>query len=84
MAKKPTGMTLTKWQVALRKQMAEEETFGISCIDDQLLPGEYTVRNPKTKSEYKVVYRSGGSQWNYSHAWTSRRPSLARASTWRQ
>ena len=62
---KPEGMTLTEWQVALRKQVAEEETFGISCVDDRLLPGEYTVKSPKTKSEYKVVYRGQGSQWNY-------------------
>ena len=62
---KPEGMSLTEWQVALRKQVAEEETFGISCVDDKLLPGEYTVRSPKTMSEYKVVYRGEGSQWNY-------------------
>jgi hypothetical protein len=62
---KPEGMTLTEWQTALRKQVAEEENFGISCVDDKLLPGEYVVRSPKTKSEYKVVYRGAGSQWNY-------------------
>jgi superfamily II DNA/RNA helicase len=62
---KPDGMTLTEWQVALRRQVAEEETFGISCVDDRLLPGEYSVRSPKTKSEYKVVYRGEGSEWNY-------------------
>ena len=62
---KPADMTLTEWQIALRKQVAEEETFGISCVDDKLLPGEYTVRSPKTKSAYKVVYRGAASAWNY-------------------
>ena len=62
---KPEGMTLTEWQIALRKQIAEEEHFGISCVDDKLLPGEYSVKSPKTKQEYKVVYRGAKSVWNY-------------------
>jgi len=62
---KPEGMTLTDWQIALRRQVAEEEKFGISCVDDKLLPGEYAVKSPKTKSEYKVVYRGAASKWNY-------------------
>ena len=62
---KPDGMTLTEWQIALRKQIAQEEKFGISCVDDKLLPGEYNVKSPKTKQEYKVVYRGAKSEWNY-------------------
>ena len=62
---KPEGMTFSEWQIALRKQIAQEEHFGISCVDDKLLPGEYCVKSPKTKQEYKVVYRGGKSQWNY-------------------
>jgi len=62
---KPEGMTLTEWQISLRKQIAQEEHFGISCVDDKLLPGEYMVRSPKTKQEYKVVYRGAKSKWNY-------------------
>ena len=62
---KPEGMSLTDWQIALRKQIAQEEHFGISCIDDKLLPGEYSVKSPKSKSEYKVVYRGANSKWNY-------------------
>lgn len=62
---KPDGMSLVEWQIALRKQIAQEEHFGISCVDDKLLPGEYSVKSPKTKQEYKVVYRGAKSQWNY-------------------
>ena len=62
---KPDGMSLTEWQMALRKQIAQEEHFGISCVDDKLLPGEYSVKSPKTKQEYKVVYRGAKSQLNY-------------------
>ena len=46
---KPDGMSLTEWQIALHKQIAQEEHFGISCVDDKLLPGEYSVKSPKTK-----------------------------------
>ena len=62
---KPDGMSLAEWQVALRKQIAQEEKLGISCVDDKLLPGEYSVKSPKTKQEYKVVYRGAKSPWNY-------------------
>ncbi|MCR5043307.1 MAG: DEAD/DEAH box helicase [Bacteroidaceae bacterium] len=58
-------MSLSEWQIALRKQIAQEEHFGISCVDDKLLPGEYSVKSPKTKQEYKVVYRGAKSEWNY-------------------
>ena len=44
---KPEGLSLTEWQIALRKQVAEEEKFGISCVDDMLLPGEYSVKSPE-------------------------------------
>ena len=62
---KPNGMSLMEWQIALRQQIAQEEHFGISCVDDKLLPGEYSVKSPKTMQEYKVVYRGAKSQWNY-------------------
>ena len=62
---KPDRMSLTDWQIALRKQIAQDEHFDISCIDDKLLPGEYCVKNPKSKSEYKIVYRGANSKWNY-------------------
>lgn len=62
---RPVGLSLKEWQVALRKQMAETEQFAISCVDDKLCPGEYTVSNPKTANEYKVVYRGANSEWNY-------------------
>lgn len=62
---KPDNMSLQEWQVALRKQMARQEQFVIEAIDDKLLPGEYSVRNFKTRQTYKVVYRGADSPWNY-------------------
>lgn len=62
---KPHNMTLEEWQVALRQQSARDETFAIAAVDEKIVPGEYSVRNPNTRQVYKVVYRGEGSPWNY-------------------
>lgn len=62
---KPAGMSLEKWQIALRKQQAEKETFAISQVDEKFAPGVYRVGNAFTKQEYKVVYRGKDSMWNF-------------------
>lgn len=62
---KPEGLTLEQWQVALRQQAAQTELLGVRCADENLLPGEYLVSNPKKSNEYKVVYRGARSEWNY-------------------
>ena len=62
---KPDKMSLEEWQIKLRKQAAQTERFAIQCVDDELCPGEYSVRNPLKNNEYKVVYRGANSPWNY-------------------
>ena len=62
---KPEKMSLKEWQIKLRKQVTDIEHFNISCVDDDLFPGEYIVRNPEKNNEYKVVYRGANSEWNY-------------------
>ena len=62
---KPEKMSLEEWQIKLRKQVTDIEHFNISCVDDDLFPGEYIVRNPEKNNEYKVVYRGASSEWNY-------------------
>ena len=62
---KPAGMTLEEWQIALRQQQAEKETFAINQVDEHFASGEYRVRNATTKNEYKVTYRGADSTWNY-------------------
>ena len=62
---KPEKMNLEEWQIKLRKQVTDIEHFNISCVDDDLFPGEYIVRNPEKNNEYKVVYRGANSEWNY-------------------
>ena len=61
----PSNMTIEEWQIALRRQMAREERYTISSVDEEKLPGEYLLENPKTRRQYKVVYRGAKSPWNY-------------------
>lgn len=62
---KPADMGLEEWQVALRQQQAEREHFVISEASQHFCPGEYSVRNHKSRSRYKVIYRGAYSPWNY-------------------
>ena len=54
---KPSGMSLTEWQVSLRQQQATKETFAIKMVDEKYGCGEFSVRNAMTGNYYKVVYR---------------------------
>ena len=38
---KPEGLDLRTWQIMLRKQVAREERFSVSAVDENLAPGEY-------------------------------------------
>lgn len=62
---KPAEMGLEEWQVALRRQQAQHEHFAISEPNEQFCPGEYCVRNPRSRRQYKVIYRGAYSPWNY-------------------
>ena len=62
---KPSDMGLEEWQVALRSQQAQREHFLISETSAQFSPGEYQVRNPRSRNQYKVIYRGAYSPWNY-------------------
>lgn len=62
---KPDNMELTEWQKALRRQVAVQEHFIVSHNTQTDEPGCYSVANPKTDNEYKVIYRGANCKWNY-------------------
>lgn len=62
---KPDNMSLEEWQRTLRRQAAEREMLNVQAVDATLCPGEYRVTNPKSREEYKVVFRAKNSTWNY-------------------
>ena len=61
----PSGMGLEEWQVALRQQQAKRERFSISEVNPHFCPGEYRVCNPRSRRQYKIIYRGEYSPWNY-------------------
>ena len=62
---KPEGMSPEEWQKTLRKQFAAREVLSVVPRGDEAAYGVFDVRNPKTKSSYKVVYRGNESRWNF-------------------
>ena len=62
---KPDNMSLEEWQRTLRRQAAEREMLNVQAVDATLCPGEYRVTDPKSREEYKVVFRAENSTWNY-------------------
>ena len=62
---KPADMGLEEWQVALRQEQAKRERFIICETSSLFSPGEYKVRNPRSRHQYKIIYRGEYSPWNY-------------------
>jgi superfamily II DNA or RNA helicase len=63
---KPERLSLEEWQKALRKQFAENKSFGIEKTENPNLPfGDYKVRNPETGNNYKVAFRGIDSPMNF-------------------
>jgi superfamily II DNA or RNA helicase len=56
--RKPENMSLDQWQVALRKQFAEQQVFNIENIGREAVFSDYHVYNPLTDNSYKVAIRS--------------------------
>lgn len=56
-AKRPEGMSLEEWQIALRKDHGRKQNFHIQNIGDDPIFSEFTVRNPQSHSSYRVVIR---------------------------
>jgi superfamily II DNA or RNA helicase len=55
--RKPDDMVLEDWQIALRRQFAQTQRFGVRNIGAEPVFSEFTVTNPQTKGEYRVAIR---------------------------
>jgi superfamily II DNA/RNA helicase len=63
--RKPESLTVSEWQTALRKQIAERSVFKITNIGDGFVYSDYKVYNSGTKNTYKVALRSNNNHLNY-------------------
>ena len=64
--RKPDGMSLENWQIALRKQFAMDKTFGIEKVDGyHPVFGDYQVNNFEKRNKYKVSIRDNRNSMNY-------------------
>ncbi len=63
--KKPEGMSLEDWQVALRRQFGRDQNFSLKNIGDEKIFSEFLVRNPESGNTYRVAIRGGGLGVNF-------------------
>ncbi|MEJ7683672.1 MAG: DEAD/DEAH box helicase [Segetibacter sp.] len=54
-----------EWQIALRKQIAEDENFTIKKMGDEIVFTDYNVYSHHSKNSYKVAIRSADNSLNF-------------------
>lgn len=57
--RRPQDMQLDLWQLGLRKQFGEENTFEVTNIGNQEVFSDFQVWNPETRNQYTVTIRTG-------------------------
>lgn len=55
---KPSNLSLTDWQIALRKQFGSDNVFDVKNIGDRPVYSDFNVCNPVNNNTYKVAIRS--------------------------
>ena len=55
--KRPEGMPLEEWQIALRREFGRAQHFDLKNIGTEPIFSEFLVRNPQSKSSYTVIIR---------------------------
>lgn len=63
--RKPERMTDFEWQTALRRQIAADERYEITKVEDYGVYGDYTVKGSNSHGTYKVALRSADSSLNF-------------------
>ncbi|MFC2708643.1 MAG: hypothetical protein ACFN0U_02805, partial [Porphyromonas asaccharolytica] len=59
----PEGMSVEAWQIALRKQFAEQNDFTVTHLDKNRIWGDYMVQSGS--NHYRVAFRGVRSDRNY-------------------
>lgn len=56
--RRPEGMHMEQWQIALRKQFVQDNDFVIEKTSPEIVYADYLVSNPASRNTYKVALRS--------------------------
>ncbi|MFN0013712.1 MAG: SNF2-related protein [Saprospiraceae bacterium] len=57
--RRPQDLQLDLWQLGLRKQFGEENSFLVSNLGNQPVFSDFQVWNPETRNHYTVTIRTG-------------------------
>ena len=63
--RKPDGMSLEDWQVALRRQFGRQQDFKLKNVGSEPIFSDFEVTNPETEKTYRVAIRGAGLGENY-------------------
>ncbi|MBS1588526.1 MAG: DEAD/DEAH box helicase [Bacteroidetes bacterium] len=63
--RKPDDMSIDQWQVALRKQFAEQQQFTVKNTGGGLVFSDYYVSGSNGENTYKVAIRGAEPGWNF-------------------
>ena len=55
--RRPEGMSLEAWQIALRRDFGRAQRFRLENIGGEPVFSEYTVTNPQSARSYRVAIR---------------------------
>ncbi len=62
---RPPELTLEEWQVALRREFAQDQDFRLENLAGRRVFSDFAVSNPRTKQTYRVAIRGEGLGVNY-------------------
>ncbi len=74
--KQHIDLTIDEWQLALRKQYAINNSFGIENLKTHPVFSNFNVTNPHTHNTYKVAIRSIDNTMNYCECYDFKTNSL--------
>jgi len=63
--RKPEGMSVEEWQVALRRQFGRDQDFRMKNVGGRPIFSEFEVTNPQTGRTYRVAIRGAALGENY-------------------
>jgi len=74
--RKPLELSMEAWQMALRRQFAEDHPFGIENTGTEEVFSDFCVTNPESGNTYKVSIRDNSHSFNFCSCYDFKTNSL--------